>query len=573
MADCRLMLDFNGADGDTATFDRMGRHFGITFNGTAQLSTANVKFGLSNLLLDGDSDFLTLAASSDWNIVAVASESWTVDFFTKHADHAGTEVYLTQAVDANNYWRISHSHGSGLRFHLVVNGTTIIDTGSGGEITDILWHHVAFVRIGDEYGLYLDGTQVAYVQDSSLGSIAADLFSGQSGYSSGWFDGRIDRLRIDKSNHFGAAPNAGKTDTIDVFVPAGHWELADDLATTAVIDNSGNANPGTLNGGDNTEDKNWPTDRGDGMKVNGTDDDITIGLQTELQWGSGDGSILAWIIIGAADKPVGVADCVACCGDYSGKGYFFYVEINGQIDFRIYDGTTNKQITGKTDICDGQLHLIAGVRNGNQIECYLDGVSDDTPVDCTAVGDINDATYGFTIGALNNAGEANGNNIAAVLLGVQTYPGKVLTAAQLLAMYNDGINGKATPREWEQWELLPDFPTLSVNPEGPGWREEENPAAVKHSTSESGYDLTESRFTSDLAVWTHRRRYATSADKNTLRDFYRANKDRAIMWTNPDDGYKYMVKFRAPPVFDGGLSDTPWAISTSLKQVDSTVYS
>jgi len=97
---------------------------------------------------------------------------------------------------------------------LEINNVEMIDTGYGGEITDTNWHHVAFIKKGDEYGIYLDGTQVVYLQDTSTGVIDGDLFIGQRGDDSCYFDGHIDQVRIIKKNIFGAAPVAGLTDTI-----------------------------------------------------------------------------------------------------------------------------------------------------------------------------------------------------------------------------------------------------------------------------------------------------------------------------------------------------------------------
>lgn len=214
MPDARLMLHFNGADGDTNTVDATGRHGTITFNGTAQLDTAETKWGTAALLLDGNSDYLSIANSEDWYICSDADEDWTIDFWVKHDDHAGTETYIQHYEDGDNSWRIVHVHGSGVRFYVESGAAVVIDTGSGGEITDTNWHHIALCKVGDEYGLYVDGSQVAYTQDSSVDTFAGSLYIGATGTPGNYYDGSIDELRIDNSNHFSAAPNVGESDTI-----------------------------------------------------------------------------------------------------------------------------------------------------------------------------------------------------------------------------------------------------------------------------------------------------------------------------------------------------------------------
>ena len=240
MADCRLMLHLNGADASTTITDEMARHT-VTCNGSAQLDTAQKKWGTASLLLDGTGDYLSIPNSEDWNIAAVADEDWTIDFWVKHADHAGTEKYIVQYEDATNYWEIEHADGSGMLFQLVSGGAVIIATTAAGEITDTNWHHIALCRVADEYGLYLDGAQIGYTQDASLDTLTGSLYVGANGAPASYFDGWIDELRIDKHNHFGAAPNVGKTDTItEPTAEYADWQLLHVFPTiTGKIDAAG----------------------------------------------------------------------------------------------------------------------------------------------------------------------------------------------------------------------------------------------------------------------------------------------------------------------------------------------
>jgi len=233
----KLLLNFNGNDGATTTDDASISNHTINFFGTAQLDTAQKKFGTASLLLDGNSDYLTIADSSDWNIFDSNSDNWTIDFFVKHTDHAGTEEYLEQRQDANNRWLFYHTDGSGLRLLVFDGGGTAIDSGFGGEITDTNWHHVALVKVADEYGIYLDGTQVKYVQDTSTATINGTLYIGQNGAGANYFDGWLDDIRIKHSNHFSASPNVGLTDTI--VVPTSEATVG--ATTLSLISNSSTA--------------------------------------------------------------------------------------------------------------------------------------------------------------------------------------------------------------------------------------------------------------------------------------------------------------------------------------------
>ena len=192
-------------------------HGNATETADVNVDTTDKKWGAASADFDGDSGDLTYADSADWDLVASSTDSWTIDFWVKHDDHAGTEYYIDQFEDANNAWRIYHDHGNGLYFNVRSGGVSIIDISDVGEIADTNWHHLALCKIADEYGLYKDGTQVGYTQDNSTDNFTGGLYLGERGTTAGgWYDGSIDELRIMKGNPFGAAPDNGLTDTITV---------------------------------------------------------------------------------------------------------------------------------------------------------------------------------------------------------------------------------------------------------------------------------------------------------------------------------------------------------------------
>lgn len=220
MAITKLLLHLDGADGATSTTDASDSNHTINFNGTAELDIAAKKWGTASLLLDGGSDSIDIDDSVDWDICGSNSDDWTIDFWVKHVDHVGDEFYIIQLENSNNRWIIYHRHGSGLQW-LVISDTipgTMITTGwcAGGETTDTDWHHIALCKVGSKYGLYYDGVQVGYVDDSDTDTFAGSLFFGNDGATGGYFNGQMDEIRIIHSNAFNASPNATPDDTITV---------------------------------------------------------------------------------------------------------------------------------------------------------------------------------------------------------------------------------------------------------------------------------------------------------------------------------------------------------------------
>ena len=76
-----VLLPFNGSDAATSTSDLSNRNGSVSFTGTAQLSTGASKFGQSSLLLDGNSDYITVS-DSYWNS-CISSGDFTVELWAR----------------------------------------------------------------------------------------------------------------------------------------------------------------------------------------------------------------------------------------------------------------------------------------------------------------------------------------------------------------------------------------------------------------------------------------------------------------------------------------------------------
>jgi len=173
----------------------------VTGRGTAQHSTADPKFGTSAILLDGNSDWLDTPDHADWDI----QTNMTIACWVQHDVHTGGETYIAQREDGDNMWALKHSAGSGVWFYVRSGAAYIVSTSPAGEITDTDWHHVAMVKIGSEYGIFVDGDQVGYVDDASTDTFASLLYMGDSGSNStDWLDGQMDDILITHDNYYSA---------------------------------------------------------------------------------------------------------------------------------------------------------------------------------------------------------------------------------------------------------------------------------------------------------------------------------------------------------------------------------
>jgi hypothetical protein len=178
-----------------------------------------VEVGYGSADFDGDSGFLQYGDSDDWDFVDSISNDQTIDFWVKHtsAEPGNNETYITHYEDGSNQWLLRRSSTEAIEFFVVSNNITVVTVQTAADaINDTDWHHIALCRVANEYGIYIDGIQKAYVSDFNVDTFAANLYIGRSGAAVNYMDGNIDELRIPHSNIFGAAPNSGKTDTITV---------------------------------------------------------------------------------------------------------------------------------------------------------------------------------------------------------------------------------------------------------------------------------------------------------------------------------------------------------------------
>jgi hypothetical protein len=198
-----LLLGFEGADGATSTVDESPSAKTVTFNGNAQLDTAQAKFGTSSLLLDGTGDFLSLADSADWDF---GSGQFTVESFVRLSSVDNTYCIMAQwasGAPTNAAWALyCDTVGlTALRYRFVDNTGTTRDAISSA-ITNVAnqWFHYAADRDGTgKVRVYIDGAMIGSATNSqtfrnSTNNLRIGSIEGFSFDFGGW----LDELRITK---------------------------------------------------------------------------------------------------------------------------------------------------------------------------------------------------------------------------------------------------------------------------------------------------------------------------------------------------------------------------------------
>ncbi len=149
----KLLAHFDGTNGGTYTPAETGQT--ISYNGTAQLSTAIKKFGTASLLGNGSSDWVTVPDSDDWNF---ADGNFTIDMWV-NLGNIGSNQYIfshnTSGDDFSElYWLSTRKwawrfYSSGIKY-VEINATD-------ASVVANTWYHIAVVRNENTYTFYRDG--------------------------------------------------------------------------------------------------------------------------------------------------------------------------------------------------------------------------------------------------------------------------------------------------------------------------------------------------------------------------------------------------------------------------------
>lgn len=218
-ADTKLMMHMNGAD-DGTTFgdDSPSEHGNATVIADVNTKTGTKKWGTASALFDGDSGYLYYADSADWDICASNSDNWTIDCWIRFVDYttsSGIQYIVGQTTNSTNRWMLWKALGGELVFQARIDNVIEISVAGGDLRTNGQWFHVAMCKVGQEYGVYIDGVQVAYDSQTDTLNVSSVLAIGVYKSSAGnLFNGYIDELRIQHSNIFSANPNSTPDDTI-----------------------------------------------------------------------------------------------------------------------------------------------------------------------------------------------------------------------------------------------------------------------------------------------------------------------------------------------------------------------
>lgn len=201
-AEVELLADFEGPDAATSYTEISTNAASATFQGNAELDTAQFQSGSSSLLLDGTGDDVTfpdIAAydfgTGDWTV-----EGWmrfnTLPPLQTSAGPGYVQVDFRNSGSAILQYGIIED-AFGYRVRLVGDGFTEVGT-IGGGIAINTWYHWAMTRTGGNVRAYFNGNYEVGdfgAAPANMGGPDVAVIIGSRDSSDAYHDGWIDNVR------------------------------------------------------------------------------------------------------------------------------------------------------------------------------------------------------------------------------------------------------------------------------------------------------------------------------------------------------------------------------------------
>ena len=187
-----LSINGNGANNSTDFSSADAKSHTVSGNGNVKYSTTQYKYGTASIYFDGTGDYLTVSDSTDFTINT--SESFTFECWFYCTDASVNRTLFT-IYTIGSWGRLYiQTTGPKIWFSFGTNWSIIHNT----YVTLNAWHHVALVRNGSTWTVYLDG--VASGTNTAGNSVdPANLYLGVDPSQPTWaFSGYLDDIRLTK---------------------------------------------------------------------------------------------------------------------------------------------------------------------------------------------------------------------------------------------------------------------------------------------------------------------------------------------------------------------------------------
>lgn len=185
------LLHFDGDNDDISTTNSSTYPIQVTLV-DAKISTTEYKFGTSSLYLDGTADKATLGAS-DGTSFAWSNSSWGIECWVM--PDSGSLSADRMIFDSNDVIYLqTNTSGKVVLRAKQTDGSQFLTITTTQALTVDTWHHIAAVRNGNDFKIYIDGTSYANatftntIKTATAASTIGEYSTGSSQYLKGYLD-------------------------------------------------------------------------------------------------------------------------------------------------------------------------------------------------------------------------------------------------------------------------------------------------------------------------------------------------------------------------------------------------
>lgn len=359
-----MLLHCNGADGSNLIVDERGH--AITVNGSANITTAQSKFGGTSLRFDGASSIAS-PASADFDF---GTADFTIEMWRYLTSMSGASYY-------NHYFSIGGQGNFGFKSwpastYFYANSNTQVSDNTPTVLNT--WQHIALVRNGTSICLFLDGVlkNVNSINpNTEFGSATLPVNIG-NGHPGEFLGGYLDEVRVTKgigrykasfNVQTSAFPNPDPF--YDQTVVALRFEGIN--GATDVVDTSKYKNP--VNNSTNavtTSTTAFKYGTSSGYFVRALGQQLVIPYTTNFDVGTGDFTYEAWIRTSLK------VTYQTVFGHYTGTGGGPWIQLD--VNGHLWGGTTGSgYLISSAQVCDGVWHHVALSRGSGTLRLFADG--------------------------------------------------------------------------------------------------------------------------------------------------------------------------------------------------------
>lgn len=195
-----LLLHCDGADGSTTFTDKSPSPKTFAAYGGAKIDTAQSKFGGASLRTSSGGLYL----SDGENPLDMGVSDFTVECWLCPNTSAAGAIINNYGGGTTSSGFVVQSNGSGVVVAYFYSGSTAIAaTSASGELAAGVWQHLAVVRHGASFVLYLNGLNIASasVGTSVMNAVAAPMRIGMESNTGVYpISAYFDELRVTKGS-------------------------------------------------------------------------------------------------------------------------------------------------------------------------------------------------------------------------------------------------------------------------------------------------------------------------------------------------------------------------------------